>query len=330
MNQEYIRSAGQADEYRTEPPFKLQGSYRNMNRLAEKVVAIMNDDEVRALVDGPLPGRVADAHHRRRGELPQVQGTDRRARRPRRQARWDDIKKTFKRNLLAHGDDQSDPVGRVVSQLATFQSGLEAIQQTLESQLSRSSAPPQVVLDLAPVEQGLAALQAALLQSAGREPSVPQVIVDLAPLGNSVDALRATVEQHLGASSARHAAPGADLSVLASRVGESLDALRGDLSRAIAEVHTGSMGDKMGSLMHEMEMLHGTLATLKDIARRQRDYVRSVEEMLVSRAKDGTVEIQLTQEMLDNESAFLEKFHQALGQDKTDATDNPKPPEEAT
>ena len=27
-----------ADEFRTEPPFRLQGSYRNMNRLAEKVV----------------------------------------------------------------------------------------------------------------------------------------------------------------------------------------------------------------------------------------------------------------------------------------------------
>ena len=33
----------QADDYRTEPPFKLQGSYRNMNRIAERVVPIMND-----------------------------------------------------------------------------------------------------------------------------------------------------------------------------------------------------------------------------------------------------------------------------------------------
>ena len=36
VNREYIRSAAQSDEYRTEPPFKLQGSYRNMNRIAEK------------------------------------------------------------------------------------------------------------------------------------------------------------------------------------------------------------------------------------------------------------------------------------------------------
>ena len=47
VNREYIRSAAQADDYRTEPPFKLQGSYRNMNRIAEKVLPMMNDDELR-------------------------------------------------------------------------------------------------------------------------------------------------------------------------------------------------------------------------------------------------------------------------------------------
>ncbi|MGI4866306.1 MAG: DNA repair ATPase, partial [Janthinobacterium lividum] len=31
VNEEYIRSAAQANDYRTEPPFKLQGSYRNMS-----------------------------------------------------------------------------------------------------------------------------------------------------------------------------------------------------------------------------------------------------------------------------------------------------------
>ena len=50
VNEEYIRSAAQANEYRTEPPFKLQGSYRNMAKLAEKVRPVMNDEEVRALL----------------------------------------------------------------------------------------------------------------------------------------------------------------------------------------------------------------------------------------------------------------------------------------
>src|SRR5262249_43592601 len=43
VNQAYIASASQDDAFRTEPPFKLQGSYRNMNKIAEKVVAAMND-----------------------------------------------------------------------------------------------------------------------------------------------------------------------------------------------------------------------------------------------------------------------------------------------
>ncbi|MEL6823953.1 MAG: AAA family ATPase, partial [Calditrichota bacterium] len=50
VNQEYIRSAGQADAYRTEPPFKLQGSYRNMNKLAEKVLPVMNKQELETLI----------------------------------------------------------------------------------------------------------------------------------------------------------------------------------------------------------------------------------------------------------------------------------------
>jgi hypothetical protein len=50
VNQQYIRSAAQADEYRTEPAFLLQGSYRNMNRIAERVLPIMNDQELETLI----------------------------------------------------------------------------------------------------------------------------------------------------------------------------------------------------------------------------------------------------------------------------------------
>ncbi|MFT6810249.1 MAG: hypothetical protein ACJA01_003492, partial [Saprospiraceae bacterium] len=50
VNQFYIKSAATNDAYRVEPPFKLQGSYRNMNKMAEKVVPVMNDAEVQALI----------------------------------------------------------------------------------------------------------------------------------------------------------------------------------------------------------------------------------------------------------------------------------------
>ncbi len=48
VNQAYIASSAQAEAYRTEPTFKLQGSYRNMNKLAEKLSPVMSDQELEA------------------------------------------------------------------------------------------------------------------------------------------------------------------------------------------------------------------------------------------------------------------------------------------
>lgn len=50
VNGAYIASAAQRDSYRTEPPFKLQGSYRNMTKLAAKITPLMHDDELDALL----------------------------------------------------------------------------------------------------------------------------------------------------------------------------------------------------------------------------------------------------------------------------------------
>ncbi|WP_222931521.1 DNA repair ATPase [Xanthovirga aplysinae] len=50
VNMQYIYSASQAEEYRKEPPFKLQGSYRNMNKMVEKISAIMNEKELKSVI----------------------------------------------------------------------------------------------------------------------------------------------------------------------------------------------------------------------------------------------------------------------------------------
>jgi hypothetical protein len=158
VNQEYIHSAAQADEFRTEPPFKLQGSYRNMNRLAEKVVPIMNDQEVLDLVldhyrnESQTLTTGAEANLLKFEEITALlSGAD--------QARWEEIKQTFKRHQLTRGGDQNDPVSRVVSQLAGFHPGLEAIQETLATQLARAQSP-QLNMDLTPLRQSLEALRA--------------------------------------------------------------------------------------------------------------------------------------------------------------------------
>ncbi|WP_329788705.1 DNA repair ATPase [Lentzea sp. DG1S-22] len=71
VNQAYIASAANPSGQ----PFLLQGSYRNMNRMAARVVPAMNDDEVEALIDdhylgeAQLLGGLAEANLARLREL---------------------------------------------------------------------------------------------------------------------------------------------------------------------------------------------------------------------------------------------------------------------
>lgn len=50
VNEQYIRSAGMSPEFRTEPSFRLQGSYRDMNKIVEKLSPVMNDKELDTLI----------------------------------------------------------------------------------------------------------------------------------------------------------------------------------------------------------------------------------------------------------------------------------------
>jgi hypothetical protein len=127
VNLEYIRSAAQEDAYRTEPAFKLQGSYRNMNRIAEKVLPLMTEKEVEGLVvdhyenESQTLTTGAESNILKFREMENLL-TDEQS------TRWEDIKKGFKKNLLmgaAGGDD--DPVARIVAQLTQFNDGLDSI-----------------------------------------------------------------------------------------------------------------------------------------------------------------------------------------------------------
>ena len=51
VNAAYIASAATAEDDRLSPPFLLQGSYRNMARLAGRIVPVMTDDELDRVVD---------------------------------------------------------------------------------------------------------------------------------------------------------------------------------------------------------------------------------------------------------------------------------------
>jgi len=140
VNEEYVRSATMQDAYRTEPPFKLQGSYRNMARIAGKVLAVMNDGELEELLqqhyrsESQTLTRDAEANLLKLRELTN-------ALTPEESARWEDIKKTFRKNLLLGGGDEQDPVTRVVQQLSAFYSGLDSIKDTLAAGAEPTMSP---------------------------------------------------------------------------------------------------------------------------------------------------------------------------------------------
>jgi hypothetical protein len=50
VNGAYIFSAGVGDEFRVEPAFKLQGSYRNINKITEKLAPLMSEKEVWTII----------------------------------------------------------------------------------------------------------------------------------------------------------------------------------------------------------------------------------------------------------------------------------------
>ena len=129
VNKEYIRSASTDDNYRTEPPFKLQGSYRNMNKMAEKVVPVMNDQELESLVEDHYVGESqtltsgAEQNLLKFAELRGVMTESQ-------QERWDEIKRGFSRNKMS-GGDEADPVQKVTNVLAVLSERLEDIQKSI-------------------------------------------------------------------------------------------------------------------------------------------------------------------------------------------------------
>jgi hypothetical protein len=129
VNQEYIKSASQEDAYRTEPPFKLQGSYRNMNKLAEKVVSAMNDTEIEQLIDDHYASEsqtLTTGAEQNLLKLAEVRGrmTDVQ------KARWKEIKDAFVRQGRS-GKKGDDPVARVTGALSGVDEQLQRIREVI-------------------------------------------------------------------------------------------------------------------------------------------------------------------------------------------------------
>ncbi|BDF95112.1 DNA repair ATPase [Pseudoalteromonas sp. KAN5] len=124
VNAQYIASAAQDNNYRTEPPFKLQGSYRNMNKMAEKVVAAMNDEELENLICDHYRGEaqtLSKGSEENLLKLGELRGTLSESE----QQRFSQIKGDFVR--LNKLDGAGSPVMMAVEQMGYLHQSLEEI-----------------------------------------------------------------------------------------------------------------------------------------------------------------------------------------------------------
>lgn len=136
-NQAYIASAAQSDASRTEPPFQLQGSYRNMNKLAARIVPVMNGAELEALIDDHYLGEArtltsgAEANLLKLAEL---RGTMTAGQ----AGRWAEVKAAYLREK-ALGGAGDDPVTRAVGAVGLL---ADRVSTAIEQAADRLSPEP--------------------------------------------------------------------------------------------------------------------------------------------------------------------------------------------
>ncbi len=136
VNAAYIRSAAIDDQNRTEPNFKLQGSYRDMNKLVGKVVPIMNNKELETLLlshyenESQTLTSAAESNLLKYKELGGLLNADEKL-------RWETIKTTFVKNNKLKGFGDANEMAQVLAQMMQFSENLEGIQEVLKKGLEK-------------------------------------------------------------------------------------------------------------------------------------------------------------------------------------------------
>nr|WSY52986.1 DNA repair ATPase [Streptomyces sp. NBC_00886] len=133
VNAAYMASAATTDTARTEPPFRLQGSYRTMNRIAQRIEPVMNSRELSAVLDDHYTAEAqtlatgAEANLLKLGELRGTL-TDEQA------VRWAELKAAYARE---QGVPEHDPLSRAVAALGVLAERVGAV----ESAITRATGP---------------------------------------------------------------------------------------------------------------------------------------------------------------------------------------------
>ncbi|WP_149830419.1 DNA repair ATPase [Streptomyces tailanensis] len=135
VNAAYIASAAQSESTRTEPPFQLQGSYRNMNKIAQRVQPVMNDAELAALIDDHYRAEaqtLTDGAEANLLKLAELRGTLT----GEQATRWTEVKTAHVRAQALGGPDD-DQLTRAVAALGLLADRIAAV----ESAINRATDP---------------------------------------------------------------------------------------------------------------------------------------------------------------------------------------------
>ena len=130
VNKQYIASAAQADEYRVEPPFKLQGSYRDMNKIVEKLVPVMNDDELKTIIlshyqnESQTLTSGAEANMLKFKELYGIITDEEKE-------RWAEILATFLKSQRSKGYGENNQAGLMIEQMVSISESLDGIKDEI-------------------------------------------------------------------------------------------------------------------------------------------------------------------------------------------------------
>lgn len=160
VNAAYVASAAQDDAYRTEPPFKLQGSYRNMIKLSAQLSPLLTADELDALVrdhyrgEAQTLGARAEENVLKLAQLSGAADADE-------QQRWNEVVENFRR-LAKQGGKDADGATRLAQLLAEIALQLEKQGEQMQQQGAQTQGLGEALSAL----QALADIRDALQQPA--------------------------------------------------------------------------------------------------------------------------------------------------------------------
>jgi Tfp pilus assembly protein PilZ len=248
VNLEYIASASQDDKYRTEPPFKLQGSYRNMAKLTEKVVPAMNDAELERLIDDHYASESQTLTKGAEQNLLKL-GEMRGRLSPQQAARWAEIKEAFGRVQRMGGGD-ADPVARITGTLSGLDLQLKGIREAITGALSASSGK-SAAAELSALAKNLSELGRPRLEvrlEDEREGGLTELFVQQTALLKQALAALATRAPENGAGTEQKLA---EVSALLARVAKQIEHGVGSARRVDVQLEPGGASNLYRTLSGE-------------------------------------------------------------------------------